>query len=94
MDRHRSPAPSTKNSTRLASASKAEGTRPQTSDLLTTDEAGTFLRLSRPTLERRRLAGEVPAFVRLGRRIYYRRADLEAWLAESRCSQAQRVGPP
>lgn len=54
------------------------------SDLLTTDEACRYLRLSRPTLERRRLNGEEPAFIRLGRRIYYRLADLDSWLAKSR----------
>jgi excisionase family DNA binding protein len=57
------------------------------SNLLTTDEACRYLRLSRPTLERRRLAGEEPVYVRLGKRIYYRRADLEAWLAKSSSSR-------
>ena len=54
------------------------------SDLLTTDEACRYLRLSRPTLERRRLNGEEPVFIRLGKRIYYQRADLDAWLVLSR----------
>jgi predicted DNA-binding transcriptional regulator AlpA len=46
-------------------------------------EASAFLRLSERTLERHRIAGTGPKFVRLGRRIVYRRADLEAWVDEN-----------
>ena len=46
-------------------------------------EASAFLRLSERTLERHRIAGTGPKFVRLGRRIVYRRADLEAWADEN-----------
>lgn len=51
------------------------------SKLLTADQLAE--RIERPvrTLERWRLTGQGPAFVRLGRRIAYREADVEAWLA-------------
>ena len=84
MDKHRTPVPPSTLSPGQAVGPHTEASRPQASDLLTTDEACRYLRLSQPTLERRRLAGEEPVFVRLGRRIYYRRADLEGWLARSR----------
>jgi predicted DNA-binding transcriptional regulator AlpA len=40
-------------------------------------------RIQRPerTIERWRLTGEGPAFIRLGRRIAYRVEDVERWLA-------------
>ncbi|MDQ8699262.1 helix-turn-helix domain-containing protein [Hyphomicrobium sp. LHD-15] len=53
-------------------------------DLLTTREAAALLRLSVPTLERFRLAGNGPIFIKLGAgkraRVVYRRTDLETWL--------------
>ena len=53
-------------------------------------EASGFLRLSERTLERHRIAGTGPKFVRLGRRIVYRRADLEAWADENTfCSTSE-----
>lgn len=42
-------------------------------------EAAALLRLSERTLERYRIAGTGPAFVKLGRRVVYRRLDLHAW---------------
>jgi len=45
---------------------------------------------SERTLERHRIAGTGPKFVRLGRRIVYRRADLEAWADENTfCSTSE-----
>lgn len=53
-------------------------------DLLITREAASLLRLSVPTLERFRLTGAGPLFIKLGEgkraRVVYRRADVEAWL--------------
>jgi len=68
-------------------------------DLLTTFEAAQFLRLSVPTLERMRLAGNGPIFIKLGpgkrARVVYRRADLDAWLlAQRRGSTSQRDSMP
>lgn len=47
---------------------------------LTTEEAAGLLGLSRKTLERWRLTGEGPKFVRLSSRcVRYREADLDEW---------------
>ena len=54
-------------------------------DLLTQPESAEELRLSERTLERHREAGTGPKFVKLGRRIFYRRADLQAWIADRTC---------
>jgi predicted DNA-binding transcriptional regulator AlpA len=53
--------------------------------LLTSREAAALLRLSERTLERHRLSGSGPKFVRLGRRVFYRRDALGAWIAECTC---------
>jgi excisionase family DNA binding protein len=49
--------------------------------LRTQREAAEVLRLSERTLERMRLTGLGPAYVKAGRRVLYRSADLEAWVA-------------
>ena len=49
--------------------------------LLTQREAAAVLCLSERTLERLRVAGTGPRYVKLGRRVAYREADLEAWIA-------------
>lgn len=46
---------------------------------LTQSEAAELLRLSPRTLERHRVAGTGPMFVKAGRRVLYRQLDLEAW---------------
>ena len=50
---------------------------------LTQKEVAAYLRLSERTLERHRIAGTGPAFVKLGRRVVYRRSDVDRW-AEDR----------
>lgn len=50
---------------------------------LTQQEAAAYLRLSPRTLERHRVAGTGAKFTRLGRRIVYRRDELDRW-AEDR----------
>ena len=54
-----------------------------TPEFLTTDEAGSFLRLSPRTLEKQRVQGGGPRFRKLGARVVYAAADLRAW-ADSR----------
>lgn len=54
-----------------------------TPPLLRTHEAAKYLSLGIPTLEKLRVYGGGPNFVRLGRSVRYRPADLDAWL-ESR----------
>ena len=49
--------------------------------LLTQREAATLLHLSERTLERLRVSGTGPKFVRLGRSIRYRPTDIEAYIA-------------
>ena len=49
--------------------------------LLTQDEAAELLKLSVRTLERLRVSGRGPKFMRLGHSIRYRIDHVEAWLA-------------
>lgn len=52
--------------------------------LLTTVEAAAWLRISRRTLERRRLDGTGPRYLKVGpgkrSRVLYRQKDVEDWL--------------
>jgi excisionase family DNA binding protein len=50
---------------------------------LTASEAARVLGLAQSTLAKLRLSGNGPIYCKLGRRVVYRREDLEAWL-ESR----------
>jgi predicted DNA-binding transcriptional regulator AlpA len=57
----------------------------QTSELLTVADVDETTRLSAGTLRYWRALGEVgPASFKLGRRVMYRRADVEKWLEEAR----------
>jgi len=49
--------------------------------ILTTPEAAERCRLSIPTLERLRLSGDGPVYLKLGRAVRYRDEDLDTWLA-------------
>ena len=49
--------------------------------LLNAREAALCLGLSVSTLAKLRLTGEGPRYVRLGRRVLYDPADLDAWVA-------------
>ena len=49
--------------------------------LLTQREAADALRLSARTLERLRLTGDGPRYVKTTRRVLYRETDLESWIA-------------
>jgi predicted DNA-binding transcriptional regulator AlpA len=55
-------------------------------DALNTVAAARFLGLSPSTLAKMRLSGNSPRFLKLGRRVLYRRVDLESWL-ESRLAR-------
>jgi excisionase family DNA binding protein len=48
--------------------------------LLDQREAARLLRLSERTLERLRLIGGGPCFVKCGRSVRYRQSDLERWI--------------
>jgi predicted DNA-binding transcriptional regulator AlpA len=49
--------------------------------LLTQREAASVLRCSERTLERLRLIGNGPRYIKATRRVLYRESDLEAWVA-------------
>ena len=60
---------------------QSEGTAPS-HELLLTEQAAQYLKLSPSTLAKLRLSGNGPQFLRLaGRSIRYRRSDLDAWAA-------------
>ncbi len=71
---------------------------------LTADQAAKLLGLAPSTLAKLRLNGSGPLYCKLGRRVVYRRADLEAWLqsrtardtsdADARFLQALTVAHP
>lgn len=48
-------------------------------EFLTTDEAGSFLRLSPRTLEKQRVVGGGPRFRKFGARVVYAVEDLRHW---------------
>lgn len=59
--------------------------------LLNTAESAEVLRISTITLHRWRLAGKGPVYVEMGRKVYYRRADLERWVDEQRRKPAKSL---
>ena len=63
-------------------------------ELLTTEEAAEHLRLSPRTLETYRVTGEGPRFCKLGKRVFYRRTTLDAWLNERERRSTSDPGPP
>jgi predicted DNA-binding transcriptional regulator AlpA len=65
---------------------------PQGSMFLTQNEVATLLRLSPRTLERHRLAGTGPAYVKLGRRVVYKREAVEAWATANTFSSTSDKG--
>jgi excisionase family DNA binding protein len=62
--------------------------------MLTQSECAELLRLSERTLERLRVSGLGPKFVRCGRSIRYRVADLEAWIASRVVTSTSQPGEP
>ncbi len=53
-----------------------------TAEFLTTHEASAFLRISKPTLERWRMEGRGPRYIKIGHRVLYPHAELERFLRE------------
>ena len=60
--------------------------------LLTQSDAAKLLRLSERTLERLRLQGGGPLFVKAGRAVRYRESDLETWIAARVVSNTSQIG--
>jgi excisionase family DNA binding protein len=59
--------------------------------LLTQAETAELLRLSERTLERWRVTGGGPVFVKLGKRVLYRKADLDEWIASHLCNSTSEA---
>ncbi len=51
-------------------------------EVMTTEEAAAYLKISPRTFAALRKAGEAPPGARVGRQWRYRRIDLDQWLAE------------
>ena len=62
-------------------------------EVLSTAQAAKFVNMSPRTLERWRLTGGGPRYLKLGRAVRYRKDDLEQFLAESRRSSTSDSGP-
>ena len=54
-----------------------------TSDLLTTEEVAVLTRKTPATIRWMKHAGTGPRCGKLGRRVVYRRADVDAWIASA-----------
>lgn len=71
-------------------------TRDQTSDrddpLLITDDAAAYVGLARQTLAEMRVSGESPPYHKVGRRVMYRKSDLDAWLAARKRGSTSDAG--
>jgi len=59
---------------------------------LSASQAADLLGLATSTLAKMRLSGGGPAFIKMGRRVAYRPADIEAWLASHRRISTSDVG--
>ena len=82
---------------RATSVKHTQGSRTlddETEDLLTTEEAARYLRLSPRTLERYRMTGEGPEYLKVGGRVFYRKAALDEWLELARRRSTSDPGPP
>lgn len=53
-------------------------------EILNTREAADYVRLGKPTMERFRISGEGPVFVKLGGAVRYRKTDLDSWIEARR----------
>ena len=60
--------------------------------VLDTKETAARVRLSKPTLERLRLTGNGPPFVKLGRAVRYRATDVDDWLASRLVRSTSEAG--
>ena len=60
-----------------------------TDSMLDTTEAARYTGLKKSTLDQWRSRGEGPKFVKLGRAVRYRRADLDEWI-DSRVQQSTK----
>jgi excisionase family DNA binding protein len=50
---------------------------------MSVSETAAYLNLSKSTLNKLRLSGNGPAYLKLGRRVLYDRADVDRWTAQN-----------
>ena len=62
-------------------------------DLRMTEKAAIYVGLSPRTLERYRVTGQGPTYLKNGRRVLYRQADLDQWLENNRRRSTSDPGP-
>ena len=65
----------------------------QTRRLLTTKQAAAYCGLSPRTLERYRVTGEGPRFIKLGRRVLYDPDELDRWIRSGMRRSTSDPGP-
>ena len=72
----------------------ADGLRDEVnSPHLTVPQAAEYLRVSKNYLDKLRVSGRGPAFVRLGRRkVLYRKSDLDEWVGERIYASTSQYG--
>lgn len=64
-----------------------------TSPYLTVEQAADYLRVSKNYLDKLRVSGNGPDFVRLGRRkVLYRKADLDRWVEKRIYASTSQYG--
>lgn len=68
--------------------------KPMSSELFTVSEAARWAKVSESFLNKARLTGGGPKFVRLGRSIRYRLEDLEAWAKAGAAGSTSEYGAP
>lgn len=62
------------------------------SDLLATAAAAPYIKHAESTMNRWRVEGSGPPFIKLGRKVFYRKADLDAWLERHVVSSTSEAG--
>jgi len=65
-----------------------------TDTLLTQNEAAELLRLSPRTLERHRVTGNGPKFMKAGKRVLYSDSELKNWLAVNTYQSTSEISSP
>lgn len=68
--------------------------KPMSSELFTVSEAARWAKVSESFLNKARLTGGGPKFVRLGRSIRYRLEDLESWAKAGAAGSTSEYGAP
>jgi predicted DNA-binding transcriptional regulator AlpA len=70
------------------------GAEAEVESLLTESQAAQLVGLSARTLERFRIQGAGPKFLKLGRRVFYAQTDLLTWLDSRRYTRTSDVRHP